>query len=131
MTTPEKIKYEIEIPVKASPHMLFPYLSTPSGLSEWFSDDVNSRGEKFTFIWDEEERSAIRLSKKNDKFIRFQWEEDVEEDNKYYFEFNIQVDELTNDTSLIVTDFSEEVDLEGDKLLWESQVNELLHTIGS
>ena len=131
MTTAEKVKYEIEIPVKASPHMLFPYLTTPSGLSEWFCDDVNSRGEKFTFIWDEEERSAIRLAKKNDKFIRFQWEEDAEEDNKYFFEFNIQVDELTNDTSLIVTDFGEADEVEEDKLLWASQVNELLHTIGS
>ena len=131
MTTQEKIKFELEIPVKASPHMLFPYLSTPSGLSEWFSDDVNSRGEKFTFIWDGEERSAMRLSKKTDKFIRFQWEEDVEEENNYFFEFKIQVDELTNDASLIITDFSDEEEIEEDKLLWESQVNELLHTIGS
>lgn len=129
--TQEKVKYEIEIPVKASPHMLFPYLSTPSGLSEWFSDDVNSRGEKYTFIWDEEERVAFRLSKKTDKFIRFRWEEDEEEGLKYFFEFKIVVDELTNDTSLIVTDFSDEDEVEGDKLLWESQVNELLHTIGS
>lgn len=129
--TQEKIKYELEIPVKASPHMLFPYLSTPSGLSEWFSDDVNSRGEKYTFIWDEEERVAFRLSKKTDKFIRFRWEEDEEEGLKYFFEFKIVVDELTNDSSLIITDFSDEEDLEGDKLLWESQVNDLLHTIGS
>lgn len=129
--TQEKIKYELEIAVKASPHMLFPYLSTPSGLSEWFSDDVNSRGEKYTFIWDDEERVAFRLSKKTDKFIRFRWEEDEEEGLKYFFEFKIVVDELTNDTSLMITDFSDEEDLEGDKLLWESQVNDLLHTIGS
>lgn len=111
--------------------MLFPYLSTPSGLSEWFSDDVNSRGEKYTFIWDDEERVAFRLAKKTDKFIRFRWEEDEEEGLKYFFEFKIVVDELTNDTSLMITDFSDEEDLEGDKLLWESQVNDLLHTIGS
>lgn len=129
--TQEKIKYELEIPVKASPHMLFPYLSTPSGLSEWFSDDVNSRGEKFTFLWDGEERSAIRLAKKTDKFIRFRWEEDEEEGLKYFFEFKIQVDDLTNDASLIITDFSDEDEIEEDKMLWESQVNDLLHTIGS
>lgn len=129
--TQEKIQFELEIPVKASPHMLFPYLSTPSGLSEWFSDDVNSRGEKYTFIWDGEERSATRIAKKTDKFIRFRWEEDEEEGNKYFFELKIVVDELTNDTSLIVIDFSDEDEVEEDKLLWESQVNELLHTIGS
>lgn len=129
--TEEKIKYELEIPVKASPHMLYPYLSTPSGLSRWFSDDVNSRGEEFTFIWEGEESTARRIAKKNDQYIRFRWLSDEEEDLKYFFEFRIQVDELTNDASLIITDFSDEEDLEEDKQLWESQVNELLHIIGS
>lgn len=127
----DKVKFELEIPVKASPSMLFPYLSTPSGLSEWFSDDVNSRGEKFTFIWDSEERDAFRIAKKKDQFIRFRWSEDQEEGNKEFFEFRIEVDELTNDTSLIITDFSEEDEVEEDKQLWDSQVHQLLHTIGS
>lgn len=127
----EKVNFELEFPVKASPHMLFPFLSTPSGLSEWFADDVNSRGEKFTFIWDGDEREAIRLSKKNDKFIRFRWMEDEDEGNKYHFEFRIEVDELTNDASLIISDYSDADEVEEDKLLWESQVHQLLHTIGS
>ncbi len=111
--------------------MLFPYLSTPSGLSEWFSDDVNSRGEKYTFIWEGEERDAFRIARKKDQFIRFRWEEDEDEGNKYFFEFRIEVDELTNDTSLIIVDYSEEDEIEEDKLLWDSQVHQLLHTIGS
>lgn len=111
--------------------MLYNYLSTPSGLSEWFSDDVNSRGEKFTFIWDEEERDALRISKKKNDFIRFRWMEDEEEGNMNFFEMRIQVDELTGDAALIITDFAEEDELEEDKLLWESQVQELLHIIGS
>lgn len=127
----ERIPFELEIPVKASPHMLFPYLSTPSGLARWFSEDVNSRGEEFTFIWEGEERTARRIAKKNDHLIRFRWVDDEEDDQKYYFEFRIQVDELTNDASLIITDYSEEDDIEEDKMLWESQVNELLHIIGS
>lgn len=128
--TDEKVKYEVEFPVKASPHMLFPFLSTPSGLSEWFSDDVNSRGERFEFIWDGEERTALRLGKKKDAYIRFQWEEDHEEDNNYYFEFRIEVDDITNDVSLIVCDFGEKDEVEEDKMLWDSQIHELLHHIG-
>ena len=127
----DKTKFELEFPVKASPSMLFPYLSTPSGLSEWFSDDVNSRGEKYTFIWEGEERDAFRIARKKDQFIRFRWEEDDDEGNKYFFEFRIEVDELTNDTSLIIVDYSEEDEIEEDKLLWDSQVHQLLHTIGS
>lgn len=127
----DRIKFEIEFPVKASPSMLFPYLSTPSGLSEWFSDDVNSRGEKYTFIWEGEERDAFRIARKKDQYIRFRWSEDEDEGNKYFFEFRIEVDELTNDTSLIIVDHSEEDELEEDKLLWDSQIHQLLHTIGS
>mgnify|MGYP005850875187 CR=1 FL=1 len=129
--TDEKVKYEMEFPVKASPHMLFPFLSTPSGLSEWFSDDVNSRGERFDFIWDGEERTAVRLAKKKDSYIRFQWEEDHEDDNNYYFEFRIEVDDITNDVSLIVCDFGDKEEVEEDKMLWDSQIHELLHHIGS
>ncbi len=127
----QKIQFELEFAIKASPHMLFPFLSTPSGLSEWFCDDVNSRDEKYTFIWDGDEKVAFRTAKKNDKLIRFQWEEDHEEGNDYYFEFNIVVDEMTNDAALMVTDFSDEDEVEEDKLLWESQIHELLHHIGA
>ena len=127
----EKVKIELEFPVKASPGMLFPFLSTPSGLSEWFCDDVNSRGELFTFFWDGSEESAKMIKKKNDKFIQYRWEADEEDGNKYFFEFRIVVDELTHDVSLIVTDHVDPDEEEEAKLLWESQIHELLHTIGS
>ena len=51
----EKIEYSMEFVVKASPKMLYKFLSTPSGLSEWFADNVNSRGKKFSFFWDDSE----------------------------------------------------------------------------
>jgi len=127
----EKVKIELEFPVKASPTMLFPFLSTPSGLSEWFCDDVNSRGELFTFFWEGSEESAKMLRKKTDKFIQFRWLNDEESGSKDYFEFRIQVDELTHDVSLMVTDYVDDDEEEESKLLWESQIHQLLHTIGS
>lgn len=44
-----KVRYEIEFPINSSPQLLYQYISTPSGLSEWFADDVNSRGKFFYF----------------------------------------------------------------------------------
>ncbi len=125
----DKIEYTLEFVVRASPKMLYKFLSTPSGLSEWFADNVNSRGKKFVFIWDGSEETAILLNKKQDKHIRFKWEED--EDTDYFFEFKLETDDLTNDVSLIITDYSEEDEIEESQLLWESQVNSLLHAIGS
>lgn len=125
----DKIEYILEFVVKASPKMLYKFLSTPSGLSEWFADNVNSRGKKFVFIWDGSEETAQLISKKTDKYIRFKWEEDEDEDS--FFEFKLETDDLTNDVSLIITDYAEEDEIEESQLLWESQVNSLLHAIGS
>lgn len=130
-TMSEKVKIELEFPVKASPGMLYPFLSTPSGLSEWFCDDVNSRGEIFTFFWDGSEETAKMIKKKNEKFIQFRWLSDVEDGSKDYFEFRIQVDELTHDVSLIVVDHVEEDEVDESSRLWDSQIHQLLHTIGS
>ncbi|MBC8753992.1 SRPBCC domain-containing protein [Kordia sp. YSTF-M3] len=125
----DKIKYEIEFPIQSSPQLLFQYLSTPSGLSEWFSDNVNSRGEFFTFIWDDSEEVAKLLGKKTNERIRFQWEED--EGTSYYFELKIQVDEITKDVSIIVTDHSDEDELEEAKMLWDNQIGSLKQVLGS
>ncbi len=127
----KKKEFVIEYDFQSSPQLLFQYLSTPSGLSEWFSDDVNYRGEKYTFFWGESEEYARVLSKKINEKIRFQLitEEDDEED--YFFEFKIQMDEITKDVSLIITDFSEEDELEEAKLLWDSLVSDLKQVLGS
>ncbi len=124
----DKVKYELEFVVRSSPKLLFNYLSTPSGLSEWFADNVNSRGELFTFIWDDSEEQAKLLTKKNNQFIKFQWTDD--EGTDAYFEFRIQIDDITKDVSLIVTDFTEEDELDEAKMLWESQIDDLHSILG-
>jgi uncharacterized protein YndB with AHSA1/START domain len=104
----EKIKIVMEFPIHASPKMLYQYFGTSSGLSEWFADNVNSRGEIFT---------------------RFKWLESEGDDS--YFEFRIEVDELTKDVSLMITDFSEKDEVEDSKMFWDNQIEELKHRIGA
>lgn len=125
----EKIKFEIEFPIHASPQLLYQYISTPSGLSEWFSDNVNSRGELFTFIWDDSEEQAKLLSKKSEERVKFRWLND--EETSCYFEIRIQVDEITKDVSLIVTDFAEDDEVDETKMLWENQISSLKQVLGS
>ncbi len=126
-----KIKYELEFPIHSSPQLLYQYILTPSGLSEWFADNVNSRGEFYTFIWDDSKESAKLTSKKAGEKVKFKWLDENNKETEYFFELKIQVDEITNDVSLIVTDFSEEEELSESKLLWESLVSNLKHVIGS
>ncbi|MCI2228182.1 START-like domain-containing protein [Polaribacter sp. MSW13] len=125
-----KVKYTLEIPVHASPSMLYQYISSPSNLQEWFADKVNSRGKIFSFFWEGTEEEAELIAKKSGERIRFKWLES--EDDESYFEILIQVDALTKDVSLIITDFAEDEDeVEEAKQLWENQIDELKHTIGA
>jgi len=127
----EKIKFEIEFPVHASSNFLHHYLSSPDGLSEWFADNVNSRGEMFTFFWDgSEEQAKQKIFGKEEK-VQYRWLEDEDEDDDFYFEFKIIVDELTNDVSLIVTDFAVEDELDEAKMFWHNQIDNLKNKIGA
>lgn len=128
-----KVKYEMEFPIQVSPSLLYQYISTPSGLSEWFADNVNSRGEVFNFIWEGSEESAKLVSKKSGERIKLRWLEDEEEGDAYFFEMRIQVDEITKDVSLMITDYAEdsEDDINEGKMLWDNMVSALKQVLGS
>lgn len=127
----DKIKYELEIEVNSSTKVLYTMISTPSGLSEWFADDVNIKDDVFTFFWDGSSEEAKLLSKRKGEAIKFQWLEDFEEGEKTYFEIAIKIDELTNDVAIVITDFAEEDEIEEAQQLWENQINDLKKVIGS
>ncbi|MCB0398058.1 MAG: SRPBCC domain-containing protein [Winogradskyella sp.] len=127
----DKEKYEMEFVIQASPTLIYQYISTPSGLSEWFADNVNSRGELFTFIWDGSEEQAKLLTKKSGERVKFRWLSDEEDGASYYFEIRIQVDEITKDVSLMITDFAEEDEIDEGKMLWDNQISSLKQVLGS
>ena len=128
-TMNQKKAFSVEFDFHASPHYFI--LSTPSGLSEWFADNVNSRGENFTFIWDDGEEYAKLLSKKANQKVRYQWQNDEPDQEEYYFEFVIEVDAITKDVSLIINDFAREEEIEESKMFWENSINSLKQVLGS
>ena len=123
-----KKKFELEYAINSSANVLYNRLSTPGGLSEWFADDVNLHGDVFTFIWEETEQQAKVMQRKDNKFIRFRWVE--EDDDNSYFEFRLAQDELTGDVSLLITDFAVDDERNDAIDLWDSQIAELKHVIG-
>lgn len=125
------IKYSIEYPIKTSISILYKRLTTPSGLAEWFADNVNIKNDVLTFYWDGSEEDAIVLKKKKHEFIRYQWLDDDEGEEERYFEFYIQVHNMTKDISLIVTDFAEDEQEKDDGIqLWDKQIDNLKNAIG-
>jgi len=124
-----RIKFELEYTIKCSPKVLFSRLSTAEGLSEWFAENASVSGDTFTFMWGKSDARAQLVSIKENKLVKFEWlNEGYEETN--YFEFRINVDELTGDVALIITDFAEPEEKEDSIYLWDSQVLELKHLLG-
>ncbi len=126
-----KSKFEVEFVIQASPQLLYQYMFTPSGLSEWFADNVNSRSEKYTFFWDDSEEEALLLKKKPNEFVRFRWINGDDDQDDCYFEMRIVVDEITKDVSIVVTDFADDDEVDETKMLWESQIGDLKQVLGS
>lgn len=125
----DREKIEIEYLLKTSPKILYNMISSPSGLSEWFADNVNVRDDVYTFFWDGSEESAKVLGKAKDQYIKFQWDYDEGED--VYFELRIKVDALTREVAIIITDFPEDGDEESTRNLWESQLEDLRRVLGA
>ena len=124
----EKTKIELEYIVNTSPTILFNCLSTPSGLSEWFANDVNIKNDMYTFFWDRSEESAKLLNIRKGESVKFQWEDDEDED--YYFEMAIRIDPLTKEAALIITDFAEEGEEDEISMMWDNNVSSLKQAIG-
>jgi hypothetical protein len=106
-------------------------ISTPSGLSEWFADDVNIKDDVYTFFWDGSEEEARLLTKKTNSKIKFQWIEDEEDGIDSYFEIRYEVDPMTKAVILTVTFFAEPGEQEETQRFWENQIGELKRTLGA
>jgi uncharacterized protein YndB with AHSA1/START domain len=127
----DKVKIELEFPIKSSPAILWNFISTPSGLSQWFADKVNVRGDKhMIFIWEGEERSADVPIYPHKRQIKFRWlDEDDSETSTW--EMSVVLDELTQDVILQVIDYADLGDEDGLEDLWESQIEDLKSGIGA
>lgn len=124
----KKILYSIEYPVRCSPAILYDFLSNPSGLQEWFADLVDERDGIYSFTWNGAEEKAVLLEKEENKFIRFRWDYMSKDE---YFEFRIEKSEVTNQTILIIKDFAEKKEIKDQSQLWDYQIKELFHRLGS
>ncbi len=123
------VKYELEYTLNCSPKVLFSRLSTPEGLSEWFADNVNVEGDVFTFFWKKSESKARLMALKENRFVRFEWIDNPDEESNF-FEFHINIEEMSGSLALIITDFAESDEKDDAIKLWDTQIEELKRALG-
>ncbi|MCJ7446087.1 MAG: START-like domain-containing protein [Bacteroidales bacterium] len=124
-----RLKYELEYTLNCSPKVLFSRLSTPEGLCEWFADDVNVEGDFFSFYWSKSESKAKLTALKENKFVRFEWLDKSDEESNF-FEFRINIEELSGSLALIIIDFAEPEEKEDAIYLWDTQITDLKRVLG-
>lgn len=124
----KKVLYTLEYPVRCSPGILYEFLRTPAGLQEWFADKVDERDGQFSFTWNGTEDKAELLDSEEAKFVRFRWDYMTKDE---YFEWRIDKSEVTNQTILVISDFADKKEIKDQSQLWEYQVKELFHRLGS
>lgn len=127
-------KFVAEFEINASRKMLYSYLSTPSGLAQWFADDVNIDEDKvYHLLWDDENHKARMVSQRANNHVKFEFleeEEEEDEDEPPTLELRLDKNEMTNTTFLRVIDSTNEEDEEELMEMWESMVSTLRDTVG-
>lgn len=126
-----KKKIELEYLLKTSVKVFENLIFTPSGLAEWFADDVNVKEDLYTFHWDGSDEQAKLLSKKLGSYIKWQWLEDQENGLDTFFEISYKVDDMTKALVLSIIDYADEEDYDEVKMLWEASVQELKRVLGA
>ncbi|MBK7763749.1 MAG: ATPase [Bacteroidetes bacterium] len=124
----KRIQYSIEFAIKCSPTILYDFLSTATGLGEWFAEKVTQKENKFYFHWKGNDEMAEMIAAEENEYVVFRW--DWMNENEY-FEFRIEKSPVTNETILTITDYAEKKDIKDQEQLWETQIHDLKHRVGS
>jgi uncharacterized protein YndB with AHSA1/START domain len=128
-----KNKFVADYQINASKKILFQYISTASGLEEWFADEVKINEDKvFIFDFDNDEHYAKIASIRNNSHVKFEFFDPTnpEEKDHSYIEFKLEENELTQTLFLKVIDYSDGYDDEELEAIWEGLVGKLKEIVG-
>ncbi|MDF2157923.1 START-like domain-containing protein [Algoriphagus sp. CAU 1675] len=128
-----KNKFVSDYQINASKKIVFHYLSTASGLEEWFADEVKINEDKvFIFDFDNEDHYARLASLRNNAHVKFEFfdPKNLEEDDNSYIEFKLEENELTQTLFLKVIDYSDGYDDDELVAIWDGLVSKLKEIIG-
>ncbi len=124
----ERVKITLEFLFRASPTILYQFLTTPSCLIRWFCDEVDIQGDTYIFVWEGSEQEAELIDDMEEELVRFRWDDaDYEEE---YLEFKISKSDVTDETILEITDFCDDDEVDDQKRLWQTQIEQLRKETG-
>lgn len=128
-----KNKFIADYQINASKKIVFQYLSTASGLEQWFADEVRINEDKnFIITYDDENHYANQVSIRTNTHVKYEFydPENPDEEDNDYVEFKLEENELTQSLFLKIIDYSDGYDDEELTAIWEGLVGRLKEIIG-
>lgn len=117
-----RTKINNEFIFRASPAILYRFITTPECLVRWFCDTVDIQEDVFTYEWQGSEESAEMIDDIEEERIRFEWE-DCEPGE--YVEYKMYKSSVTNETVLEITDFCDDDEVDEQRDYWTELVKKL------
>lgn len=117
-----RVQIKMEFIFRASPAILYSFLTSPSTLIRWFCDEVDIQDDVYTFSWDGAEEIAELIDDIEEERLKFKWE-DADEDE--FLEFKMYKSDVTNETILEIIDWCDDDEVDEQKDLWETQIKNL------
>jgi uncharacterized protein YndB with AHSA1/START domain len=119
----KRVQYKVEYLFRASPTIVYQFLTTPACLVRWFCDEIDINGNAYTFFWDGDEQTALLIEDWEDELLRFEWEDAPQPSE--YLEFRLAKSPITEETVLTITDFCDHNEIKGAQQLWDSQIAQM------
>lgn len=116
-------KFTLEFHIETTPKLLYTLIGTPDGLTRWFARTTFRAPDIFLFHWEGKEQPARLFQSKENEYVIFQWLEDYHKD--YFLEMRIERGVNTSGVTLFISDYSDAVDVDVSKRLWQLQVGHL------
>jgi uncharacterized protein YndB with AHSA1/START domain len=131
--TSSKRRFEMEYPINASPRLLFPYLASASGLSQWFCDDVRlDPDHRLNMVWDRQNHYAEIALQRPGRSIRYVFLDERKQPlhDANYLDFSLEYSKITDGVFLRVTDYSDHSNAQEQQELWDGLVSKLREQVG-
>jgi uncharacterized protein YndB with AHSA1/START domain len=117
-----RVKIDMEFIFRASPAVLYRFITTPECLVRWFCDTVDIQDDFFTFEWQGSEEVAEMIDDIEEERIRFEWEDGEPGE---YLEYRMYKSDVTNETILEISDFCDDDEEQEQRDYWETQITNL------
>ncbi len=113
-----RVPFQTEYMFRASPSIIYLFVTQPNCLVRWFCDKVDNVGDHYKFDWEGDHEEAHIVEDIEEELVKYRWVDRPDE----YLQFRIYKTDITNETILEVTDFCDEDEVKEQKDIWDMYI---------